>query len=302
MPGAKAASYCAFAAGLAMAASAPAGARSDLSTKKARAAMHAYAKCVVKRQARKASEALTSNADNGTILREYRSLIDGECLEVEVAKMSFGGDLFRYALADALVDRELADQPVPELARVPRLAHRTPSEPPEPAPANAGKAARKKFEKARRAYEEALGIGFLSSYGECIVRFSPAGAKALLATTPDSPQETAGFDALRPAFAACLVEGRTLRFGRVALRGSIAINYFRLAHAARASAPSAEALVPTGYPRLASAIESSAADPATLRIDRGPLRGVMKESVFKTLPPGRRAGAGISHGTGEKAS
>jgi hypothetical protein len=212
-------------------------ARPDLSTERARAAMHAYAKCVVKRQGRKASEALISNADNVTILREYESLIDGECLKLDIAKISFGGDLFRYALADALVNRELADEPVPDLAMVSVLAHRTPREQPEPLPADAGKAARKKFEKAKKDYEESVAIGFLSSYGECIVRYNPAGAKALLLTVPDSPQESSRFDALRPAFAACLVKGRTLRFGRVALRGSIAINYYRLVHAARAAAP-----------------------------------------------------------------
>lgn len=234
-----AARHCALVAMLAMAAAAaaPAGARPGVSTEKARAAMHAYAKCVVKWQGRKASEALIGNADNGTILREYKSLIDGECLEFQVAKISFGGDLFRYALADALVNRELADQPVPDLTVVPGLAHRAPPEPPAPLPAEAGKAARKKFEKARADYEEAVAIGFLSSYGECIVRHNPAGAKALLLTVPDSPQERSGFDLLRASFAACLVKGRTLRFGRVALRGSIAINYYRLAHAARSAAP-----------------------------------------------------------------
>ena len=53
-------------------------------------------------------------------------------------------------------------------------------------------------------------------------------------TAPDSAEEAARFGALRPALAHCLSEGETLRSGKAALRGSIAVNYYRLAHAARA--------------------------------------------------------------------
>lgn len=211
---------------------------SDYSTKETRALTHAYAQCVVKRQPAKASEAIAGNADNGTILRDYRMLIRGECLAREVKRstaMRFTGDLYRYALADALVNRELAGLPVPDLGAVPKLVHREPGEPPKPVSETGKKLSKRNIEAARQAYERDAAYAFLSRYGECVVRVDAAGAKALLLTTPDSPEEAVRFGALRPAFGRCLPEGQTLRFGKVALRGTIAINYYRLAHAARAS-------------------------------------------------------------------
>jgi hypothetical protein len=211
----------------------------DYSTKETRALTHAYAQCVVKRQAAKASEAIAANAGNDVILRDYRMLIRPECLTRQVhqgTQMRFGGDLYRYALADALVSRELAAQPVPDLESVPRLAHREPGTPPEPVDDKGRKLGRRMLDAALLGYERDVAFAFLSHYGECVVRADTAGAKALLTAMPDSAEEAARFAALRPSLSRCLPEGKTLRFGKVALRGSVAINYYRLAHAARASA------------------------------------------------------------------
>lgn len=215
----------------------------DYSTKETRALTHAYAQCVVKRQPVKASQAIAANVDNGTILRDYRALIRDDCLSSRVnqaTQMRFSGDLYRYALADALVSRELAAQPAPDLAAVPTLAHRHPGEPPGPANAKGKKLGKRELEAARLSYGRDVAYAFLSHYGECIVRADTAGARALLLTKPDSPEETARFGALRPTFSRCLAEGQTLKFGKVALRGSVAINYYRLAHAARASGAGAQ--------------------------------------------------------------
>jgi hypothetical protein len=211
----------------------------DYSTKETRALTHAYARCVVKRQPAKASEAIARNVDNATIVREYRMLIQPDCLTREVhraTQMRFGGDLYRYALADALVNQELAAQPAPDLDSVPRLDHREAGEPPQPVDAKGRKMGKRKLAAALERHERDVAFAFLSRYGECVVRVDAAGAKALLVTTPDSPEEAAHLAALRPALARCLPEGRTLRFGKITLRGSVAINYYRLAHAARASA------------------------------------------------------------------
>jgi hypothetical protein len=208
----------------------------DYSTKETRALTHAYARCVVKRQAEKASEAIVANVPTGVILREYRMLIRPECLVRNTKRstqMRFGGDLYRYALADALVGRELAEQPVPDLGAVPRLDHRNPGGPPQPVDARGRKLGKRKLEAARQSHARDTAFAFLSRYGECIVRADTAGAKALLVAMPDSPEETSRFTALRPALSRCLPEGQTLRFGKVALRGSVAINYYRLARAAR---------------------------------------------------------------------
>ena len=214
----------------------------DYSTKETRALTHAYAQCVVRRQAAKAAEAIAANVGNDAILRDYRMLIRPECLSRQIhqsTQMRFTGDLYRYALADALVNRELAAEPAPNPDSAPRLAHHEPGEPPQAVDARGRKLGKRKLEEARKTHGRDVAYAFLSHYGECVVRTDTAGAKALLTTTPDSSEESAGFAALRPTFSRCLPEGHTLRFGKVALRGSVAINYYRLAHAARASAAGA---------------------------------------------------------------
>jgi hypothetical protein len=208
----------------------------DYSTEETRALTHAYARCVVKRQPAKASEAIARNVDNKAILRDYPMLLREECLSRQVhqqTRIRFGGDLYRYALADALVNRDLAAQPAPLLDSVPRLDHREPGEPPRPIDSRGRKLGKRKLEAANESYRRDAAFAFLSRYGECVVRVDAAGAKGLLVAKPDSADETARFTALRPALAHCLPEGETLRSGRVALRGTIAINYYRLAHAAR---------------------------------------------------------------------
>jgi hypothetical protein len=214
----------------------------DYSTKETRALTHAYAQCVVRRQAAKASQAIVGNADNGTIMRDYPMLIRPECLTRETrqaTRMGFSGDLYRYALADALVNRELAGRPALDLDSVPRLDHRDPGEPPQAADPSGRKLGKRKLEAALRSHRQASAFAFLSRYGECVVRVDSDGSRNLLLTKPDSTEESARFAALRPAFGRCLSEGQTMRSGKAALRGTIAVNYYRLAHAARASAAGA---------------------------------------------------------------
>lgn len=212
---------------------------SDYSTKETRAVMHDYARCVVRRQPAKASVAIAANLDNAILLRKYPMLMSPDCLgdaAQEGVSMRFAGDLYRYALGDLLVNRELAGWTVPDLAAVPRLVHRDPGEAPSQVTASGKRLGKRTYEAALAAHEKQATYACLSRYGECAVRGDPTGSKALLLTSPDTPQETAAFNALRPVLERCMVEGRTIRFGRVALRGSIAINFYRLAHAARSAA------------------------------------------------------------------
>lgn len=214
----------------------------DFTTKETRLLVHSYARCVVGRRYARASEGLLRNVDNRTLIREYPSLIDSDCLSDQkrirndmrmgTVRMSFEGDLYRYALADALVNRELASVPAPDLSAVAKLDHRMPGAEPQRVSASGKKLSRRKYDEAMKDYRAAVAYSYLSFYGECVVRTAPSDARALLLTVPDSPEEKQRFDALRPAFAACLSEGTSLRFGRTALRGTIAINYYRLARAA----------------------------------------------------------------------
>ena len=214
----------------------------DFSTKDTRALVHGYAQCVVGKRQAKASEALLRNIDNATFMRDYPSLIIGDCLVVQKGirsdvrignvKMSFEGDLYRYALADALVRKELAAVPAPDFSTVAKLDHRLPGPAPQRVSAKGKPLSQSKYDALVKDYEENYAFSYLSVYGECVVRNAPAEARALLLTVPDSPEEKPSFDALQPALAECLPAGSTLRFGRTSLRGTIAINYYRLARAA----------------------------------------------------------------------
>lgn len=86
------------------------------------------------------------------------------------------------------------------------------------------------YEKAQKDYDQAHSTRVLRDYAECVVRTNPAGSRDLLQTEPDSAGETAGFETLQPALEHCLQQG-SVAFGRLIFRGTIALNFYRLAHA-----------------------------------------------------------------------
>ena len=207
---------------------------SDVSVTETRQILHRYGACVVKRQQARASEAILADVDNGVLLKKYGRLIDGSCLPAQpgrTVKVRFQGDQYRYALADSLVAREFAGQPAPVLDAVPRLDHREPGDPPSRLSAKGKALSERAYQDELRGYELAKANAYLSRFGECVVRNDPAAARALLLTAPTSAEEASRFDAMRTALGTCLPENETLNFGKLALRGTVALNYYRLAHA-----------------------------------------------------------------------
>jgi hypothetical protein len=210
----------------------------ELSPKETRQIAYDYAQCVIGRHFASASAALLSDTDNNAMMKAHRDLIDGDCLARAMhggAQMKFPGDLYRYALADALITREFAAAPVIDPSNAPPLQRRSPPDPPGSLRANASKGAKAKYQDAMKNFDEAQSFRVLGEYGECVVRTNPAAAKALLLTHVETPGEASAFDALRPALAECLPEGKTLALGKLVLRGTIAVNYYRLAHATDAT-------------------------------------------------------------------
>jgi hypothetical protein len=215
----------------------------DYSTKETRRLIRNYGDCIVNRQQRRASEAILADVSNAELLRRYPKLIDGYCLPSTpgiVVQARFQGDQYHYALAEALVKKELGDAPAPDFSKVPVLYHRDAGPEPSRTAPNGKPLGARKFEAAVAAHGRAQAFRFLSLYGECVVRAEPAASRALLMAEADTPQEQAQFTALSAAFGTCMPEGRTMALGKVALRGTIAINYYRLAKAAgAATAPGA---------------------------------------------------------------
>jgi hypothetical protein len=195
--------------------------------------MFDYAKCVVKQRHASAAEAILSNADNELILRKYSDLIIGDCLVNAVgggAQMKFGGDLYRYALADALVNSDYATTSESDFSNRLPLAHIAAPKQSELDTFLAANPKKRKREEAQAAFVKQTAVAWLSQFGECVVRQDPIKAQLWLLTPTDVPEETSRINALGPAFGVCLAQG-TMKFNRITMRGTVALNYYRLAKA-----------------------------------------------------------------------
>ena len=189
-----------------------------------------YARCVVRLHHDQAATMLRADSDNNDIMRRYSSVIDENCMTPGVG-VSFPADLYRYSMAEALVTADfLKGGPASFGDRLP-LAHLAFPQQAELDKALAkAKSARQKKKLSEEFLKDLLS-GALSRYGECVVREDPAGARLWILTPPDIPEELSRVKALLPAMSTCLEPGTTVKFPRELLRGSVALNYYRLAHA-----------------------------------------------------------------------
>jgi hypothetical protein len=194
-----------------------------LSTEETRKAAYQYGICVVQRRASGASKAVLSNVDTETLNVRYRALFDVCRIDGTIV---FPGDFYVYTLADALVALELTALPVPDLSQVPPLPGRS-------TPTFAKLKRKYGYDAALQATRDADVYGALNAYGECVVRKSPANAKALLMAKPESAEELSRFEALSPALSACAPAEQKVELTKFLVRGTIALNYYRLAQAAR---------------------------------------------------------------------
>lgn len=210
-----------------------------LSTNKRRLVMADFARCVVARRPALASEAILLNVDNSTFMRRYGKLADGDCLLKAYqtfggVQMALPGDLMRYALADALVAAELSGAVPTDFSVAAPLEHRQVDD----APLDA-KLKGRKLAEAEQASAKAQAWTIFSRFGECVVRTQQAKARALLTAKPASPEEGQAFAAITPDLGYCLAQGSQFAINRTNLRGTLALNYFRLAMAPRTQAPAA---------------------------------------------------------------
>jgi len=211
--------------------------RPDFNVKDTRVIAYDYATCVVKRRAAQAREVILANHDNGVILKRYPALANGDCLVKATSaksfsdvEMKFTGDFIRYGLADALFAAELAAVPPRDLRDVAQLEHAVVDESayrPEPGK----KVSKRRAEELERARGIAASSAALSRFGECVVRLDSRNSHALLAAKPSTSEETRAFAGLQTAFSTCLSEGQTFKTNRMTMRGTIAINDYRLTFA-----------------------------------------------------------------------
>ena len=209
------------------------GDQTDRTLRETRKRVREYSDCIVKKHPEDARTAVLSLTDNASLVKDYPKLLDPYCLTGFVDRMAFPGDLLRYALADALVRRQLINQPAIDPLVIGPLAHNQPVPPPSVTEAKAEADQGKPFDRKQWQFGVALAYSQVSQFGECVVRADPAGTKQLLASAPTSAPEAAAIAALKPVLGSCLRKDSKLHLTKEVLRGTIALNYYRLANAPR---------------------------------------------------------------------
>lgn len=189
-----------------------------------------YASCVVKWAHDKVARTVLADGDNNVIKHDLAGFISGDCVALGIDTMKFDGDLYRYALADALVRSEFANQGPSDFSDRPPLTHRQAPTKSDIDAALANVTSAKKRDALMHGFEAQNVVAALSQYGECVVRADPTDARLWILTKPGSTEEANRIDALRPSFGICLKNGKVV-FSKATLRGTVALNYYRLAHA-----------------------------------------------------------------------
>lgn len=177
----------------------------DLNAKQVREGMIKFAQCIARRRPKEANDFVleASSASWSSLAKR----IDNDCALAavddpgeEVTVSSNSRDLL-FALAEVLVQKQLVAFDPAQIASAAKLP---PADP-------------------------------LATVGECAVRANPSGARDLLKTRLNSKEERQTVQSLQPALASCIPAGLQVRFDITSLRGTVAVNYYRLAFAPKLS-------------------------------------------------------------------
>jgi hypothetical protein len=197
-----------------------------------------FAACAAKQNTKEAQAVVLSLIPNDEIIKKHPAVVTPSCM-APGGQLRMPGDYLRYGLAEALVRRELASGLPADIRLAARLEHFEVKEADyQPKPGK--KVSTRELAELQKRKERALAFRALSIYGECVVRTDAAGALRLVLSKSVSAAETQAFTALQPALSECMTEGRTIELDRAALRGTIAMNLYRLARAPRVAAPASQ--------------------------------------------------------------
>lgn len=202
-----------------------------------------FGRCVVKKQYIAARQfVLTPDLEGADWRRLVGKVADGDCLIAAAAsaggvEMTFPNDTMRYALADALVRRDHSGAIPPNLKDAAPLVQPDFDET-KFLPKPGRKTKQRELDQLAESRGKRLALVYLAEFGECVVRADTATSHALLMADPGAGAESAAFAGLKPALAGCIVAGQSLSFNKSTLRGTIAMNFYRLAQAPRPVAAS----------------------------------------------------------------
>lgn len=212
----------------------PALAKSDYSKEEIREIADRYGDCVVKNRESVVRDYILGIISESKAVRAKRqeSIIVSSCvnraMDVGGAQMRFPSDFYRYSMAQALFKVDKPKLSLADLTGVAPLDHR------KVKPWDEAKTpkSKKKAKQKRKSYDQRLRASIVSAYGECVVRAAPDAARQLLVSETASDEENAAFQALSPHLGGCVPQAVKVSFTRVELKGTIAVNYYRLSHAA----------------------------------------------------------------------
>jgi hypothetical protein len=199
----------------------------DASPAVSRKVMAEFAGCVVRHKHDAAAKVVLDPAQ-ALGSEENEGLFISDCMP-SGARMRAKAAQMRYGLAEALVLADVKAAPS-DLSLVAPLRHPPFVDRPMPAEVAADPArvaAWQAFAEMAQSYAN------LAPIGECVVRADPAGALALLKTDVASEAEKGAVAAIAAALPDCVKKGEQLSINRFNLRGTVAINLYRLARAPR---------------------------------------------------------------------
>ena len=215
----------------------------ELKEDQVRLVLAKYAACVVKRQRSLAAQFVLDRTSL-RFRRKYQSLADGNCLVDATGEyftdvrmgvgMGLTEDLMRFALADALLQGEIATIDPAQLPKtIPLQIPLLSTADYEPKVGRQYSAEEMKALDGKRQKDQASLI--LYRFGDCAVRTDPQGARALLLTPTGSAAEGTALQSITSSLGACLEKGAQIKLNRTMLRGALAFSYYSLAHAPAAA-------------------------------------------------------------------
>lgn len=215
--------------------------------------VQSYAKCKVRDNRGSAQKLVLSNVSDERMAHDFSDIYVKEpmayvraCRELVIrdgVAFRLQPDMFRAAIAEELVTSEMKS-PIASLADRAPLQHWQPESDSALAERLAKASNGNAKARAQSEHDAANATVWLSVYGECVVRKDAAGAWSWIVAKPGSPAEASAIAQLKPSLGECLTAGEALNFSKDILRGTIAVNYYRLAKASVNGAGSIQAATP----------------------------------------------------------
>jgi len=209
----------------------------------ARATLSDFARCAVRKRRDLAVQFILDTKIN--VADQYLKLADPKCMmgvadriDADVY-LTLPRDIMRFAIAEALMRADLGSFD-PALIKLAQPLQYSTLDPADYVPKPGKKYKPKELAELQEAKViDQARIAF-QRYGECVARNEPLNVRLLTFSKPDSIDEVAALKALMPKFSDCLTAGQQFKTNKTMMRGTLALAYYRLARAPRATVATAK--------------------------------------------------------------